>query len=327
MPNEIQFENQYNKWFKIFDSSGAEARVTFDGTLFTNTLYRIVGSSFSGSVKDPNFWNETIAGSGVITQGGKINLITGITANSSAIYQTARLARFISGVYSMNKAVIKMTTPPQINNIRRWGVFNDSNGFFFQFDGLVFSIGWLNNGVPTLINNGNFNGELSPAIVPDGLIHVYYIVYNQHSINFYYDKKLLHVLTATTNNFCNTLDLPNTILNTNYNGNTTNNQIDCLILTTARLGELNSEAKYFHISGVAATYNLKYGAGKLHRIVFNNTSGTSVTIYDNTIAAAPIVGIITTTAGQASMEYDVAFNTGLTIVTLGNNLDATVIYE
>ena len=329
MANEKQTENQFNKWFKIYDQAGNEARLTYDGTQLTNIVTRIIGRAFSGNVKDPNFWKESIVGSGVIAQGGEIRLNTGIVANSSAMYNTLSLARFITGTSSMNKSVVQMQTPPQLNNIRRWGCFNDSNGFFFQFDGLTFSVGWINAGVVTLVDNGNFNGILSPAIVLDGFYHVYYIIYNQHQVSFYYDQKLLHIVNVTTDNLCNTLDLPCTILNQNYGGNITDNRIDCLALATSRLGELQSESKFFHISGAAATYTLKYGAGKLHKIVFNTVTGTTMTLYDSTGALTGTIGVITlgALAIVGSWLYDLPFDNGLTIVVTGNNLDCTVIYE
>ena len=96
--------------------------------------------------------------------------------------------------------------------------------------------------------------------------------------------------------------------------------------TTTTLLETNSQ--YYHISGDAATHILKYGAGVLQKIMYNNTSGTSLTIYDNTEASGVVVGIITTTvASLGEWTYNVPFSNGLTLKTIGNSLDATVLYE
>lgn len=66
----------------------------------------------------------------------------------------------------------------------------------------------------------------------------------------------------------------------------------------------------------------------LQKIMFNNTSGTSLTIYDSPLASGTVIGIITTTQYViGEWTYNVPFSDGLTLVTVGNSLDATIIYE
>jgi hypothetical protein len=101
------------------------------------------------------------------------------------------------------------------------------------------------------------------------------------------------------------------------------------MMNISRLGALITQPTYRHISGNAATYILKYGGGVLHRIVFNNTTGTSLTIYDDSAATAgKEIGLITTATGAiGAWDYSCPFFNGLTIVTAGNGLDATIVYE
>lgn len=77
----------------------------------------------------------------------------------------------------------------------------------------------------------------------------------------------------------------------------------------------------------ATTTVVKSGTGILHGIVINTTTAFTITIYDNTsaagtkiatIAASPVIG--------STFTYDVAFATGLTIVTAGAS-DITVAYK
>lgn len=70
----------------------------------------------------------------------------------------------------------------------------------------------------------------------------------------------------------------------------------------------------------ATTTTVKTGAGVLRRIVNNKAIALSViTIYDNTAASGTKIGTITNPAAllasQLVADYDVAFSTGLTIVT------------
>lgn len=97
-------------------------------------------------------------------------------------------------------------------------------------------------------------------------------------------------------------------------------------LNTGVLGGYN----YNNITAAAPTTTVvKTGSGILHTITFNKPVATCVvTIYDNTSATAPIIGIITVPASPlpVTLTYDVAFDTGLTIVTATEASDITVSY-
>lgn len=84
--------------------------------------------------------------------------------------------------------------------------------------------------------------------------------------------------------------------------------------------------KSAHISTDATTV-IKSGPGILHTICYN-TPGASATatVYDNTSAAAPILAVISLTTSDAPqcLTYDLAFTTGLTIVTAVATTDLTV---
>jgi hypothetical protein len=95
-----------------------------------------------------------------------------------------------------------------------------------------------------------------------------------------------------------------------------------------RMGKFETQPIYYNITGNAATHVLKLGTGILHKIIYNNTSGTSLQIIDNTAGTTPSMGLITTaTAALGVWNYGVPFNTGLIIITVGNGLDATIVYE
>ncbi len=75
---------------------------------------------------------------------------------------------------------------------------------------------------------------------------------------------------------------------------------------------------------------VKSGSGVLKRIVVNKVGGASntCTIYDNTTATGTIIGTIDPVHTQMVFEYDVVFNTGLTIVTAtGTAADLTIVYQ
>lgn len=75
----------------------------------------------------------------------------------------------------------------------------------------------------------------------------------------------------------------------------------------------------------ATTTVVKGSAGYLHSITVNTTAAGTITIYDNTSAAGSKIGTLKASIGENTYVYDVAFGTGLTIVT-GAASDITVSY-
>ena len=78
------------------------------------------------------------------------------------------------------------------------------------------------------------------------------------------------------------------------------------------------------------TTTVKSGSGVLKRIVVNMAGAYSntCTIYDNTSGTGTIIGTIDPVHTQIVFEYDVVFNTGLTIVTAtGTAADLTIVYQ
>jgi len=116
----------------IFDNeTGKRTEVDALGQLKTVKSVNLIGNSFSGDTKDTNFWTETVVGSGSVTQSGEVLLATGETANSSATYQTVRKARKVSGTVNQFRSVARLVTDPQVDNLRRLGAYNGTDGAFF----------------------------------------------------------------------------------------------------------------------------------------------------------------------------------------------------
>jgi hypothetical protein len=90
-------------------------------------------------------------------------------------------------------------------------------------------------------------------------------------------------------------------------------------------GNLNPTAgfSYSHISG-AGTTAVKATSGVLHNITVS-TAATTVTVYDNTTAVAPVIAVIGAVTG--TFTYDISFSTALTIVVVGASADLTVSYK
>ena len=300
------------------------AKVDGLGNLKIVEQARLIGTAFSGTVKDTNFWTETVTGSGAVAQAGEITLTTGVTANSTAKYVTVRKARKVTGAANQFRMVGRLTTDPQANNLRRAGAYDANNGFFFQVDGTTFGVGVRKGGADTIVNSGSFNGNMGASVTLTTTFGRFFIEYDHLSVKFFMNDVLLHTITATTTALTNTLDLNITMENNNSGGNTTDNAFELLFAAIVRLGKLETNTQCYY-AGTNATTVLKYGAGQLIRITVTDNTGTLIA-YDNTAGSGNILGNIDASKTTGTLEFDCPFNNGLTIVTAGTP-KMTVVYE
>lgn len=124
----------------------------------------------------------------------------------------------------------------------------------------------------------------------------------------------------------NTVNTQAVAYNYGYNGTTWDQlQVDA----AKNLKVVQGGNSFAHIS-TATTTTVKSGAGVVHTVTINNlgTVASVTTVYDNTAGSGTVIAAINTLAGQTSYVYDVAFATGLTLVTTGTVApDVTVSYR
>lgn len=306
------------------DQSDINTKVTPFGRLKVANATRIVGTSFSGTTKDPNFWTETVTGSGSVTQAGEIILATGTTADSTAKYQSVRYARHVAGIANELKFTGRLSTDPQANNLRRCGVYDANNGFFFQVNGTTFGVGARKATSDTIVNSGSFNGNLGASLVMTTAIGNFVIWYWERVVYFFIDGYLLHKMPATTTSLTNSLSLPITMECNNTGGNTTDNSFQLFVASVVRFGDLRTEATSYFI-GVNETRVLKYGAGHVHDVTVTDNAGTLL-IYDGLSAAGRLLANFDASKTVGTMVIDAQFSTGLTYVSAGTP-KMTISYE
>jgi len=88
---------------------------------------------------------------------------------------------------------------------------------------------------------------------------------------------------------------------------------------------MNEIFEYRNIT-TATTTVVKSGAGVLKAITVNSTAAGTITVYDNTSAAGTKIATLKASVVEGTYEYNIAFATGLTIVT-GAASDITVSYR
>lgn len=307
--------------------TGTRAEVEPLGSLKTVSPVRLVGTSF-GAVEDANFWTKTVTGSGAVTFDGQATVSTGATADSTAKLVSVRKGRYVPGATNQFRAVARLSTVAEADNIRRFGAYDTNDGFFFQVDGTTFGVGSRKGASDTIVSSGSFNGNYGASVTMDTTIKRLVITYTNVSAKFYVNDILLHTISASTTTSTNTLTLAITMENINSNGNTTDNSFQVRFACIMRLGELLTESIYKYLTTGAGTVVCKYGAGVIHNMIIQDgAAGSSIGIYDALSAVNPILIFNTASiASPQSITFNCPFSTGLTVVITGT-VSTVIIYE
>jgi len=80
-----------------------------------------------------------------------------------------------------------------------------------------------------------------------------------------------------------------------------------------------------HIDSATTTV-VRSGQCVLRYITVNTTAAGAITIYDQTSAASPVVGVLAASVAPGTYRYDCVMANGITVVTAGAS-DITVVYE
>ena len=300
-----------------------------------NPTTRLIGKTFLGATKDTNFWTQTVAGSGSVTQGsGVVVLETGATANSTVQYKTNQIAHWIPGQENTFRCVLKVGDTGAANNIRNWGAFLSTDGLFFQLNNTALNIVSRIGSSDTVIAQASWNGNahgLTNAFTLDTNYHIYEIRYTYSDVHFYIDHNIMHTLEgAGASTFpSGTFDFPVTLQNNNSSGGTADVLMTVGVAFISRVGALETDTAYKNISGAQAGMVLKYGAGRLKDVMVNSIgSSATCVLYDNTAASGTVIATINPLAvGAFYLPYDLTFYNGLTVVTTGATIDVTITYE
>ncbi len=339
VPRALSSEQRLETETVIADDYGWTAECTPFDELRTIEPVRLVGSIFTDTTLDANFWTATLANGGTATPAnGQLPIKTNTTANGSAIIQSVRTARYVGANANSFRAAIDQTAGTA-DNVRRWGAFTATDGCFFYYNGVQFGVVTrrTNSANDIVVYNGNFNGELGATIDAVGVTsRLYEIYWTSRQVYFVLDGTLIHTVHTSAfgggdTTWTDTLHLPIRIENTNSNSSTTSVTMNCRGALIYRLGPLTTDTIKYYAHGAVTTQVLKRGAGKVHRVVVNASgNGSTVTLYDSIGVASGQFAIVAFGAANMSpisLEYQANFYTGLTLTTVNASTDVTVVYE
>jgi hypothetical protein len=228
------------------------------------------------------------------------------------------------------RSVISTPDAGTANNVRRIGADNGNDGLGFVISGTSFGVYYNNNGVITDILSG-FNGNLGTTYAWSTTPKALEVVYFTEGFWFFVDGELLHTIALSTLSapLTRNLSVQLRISNTNSGGSSTNVSLKVWNASIFRLGNSKQRPSYIHIN-TNSTNVLKRSSGTLKRVVINTSGGinNTLTLYDNTSAAAPVIATINTTATGGAFEFDLDFSSGLTaVLATGTAADLTIVYD
>lgn len=182
----------------------------------------LVGTSNEGTILSTDFWTETLANGGTVTVASNIaTMSTNAVADGSTTLESKAKARFIPSTVNVFLAGVRLGDAGTINNKRRWGAFDASNGLFFELDGTTIKCVSRVGGVDTAFTV--FNGEA--PLVLDTNFHQYEIMYNAGRAIFLQDRKRIHTFAPATSSTSGVMDLPIRVENVNSGGLASNVQL------------------------------------------------------------------------------------------------------
>lgn len=280
---------------------------------------------------DLETWNVSVTGTGsAAIANGRLEINTGITANSTARAETEERGRFISGSHQVFRAGIKIGDSGFANNKRRWGVFDATSGYFFEIDNTTLYAVSRRAGTDTRVAAADFSDV--QGFSPFNTSARYEILYFGNTAIFGINGETHHRMSGEVGGLprTNATNFPNAFECNNSGGSTSDVTLIVTGTSQQRYGPDRLTPRMKNVTG-ATTRVLKADAGGLQRVIIGHGSGANTaTFYDNTAASGTIIGSLslnTSVGGSKSVEFGGVFSLGLTVVTTGADTDITVVYD
>jgi hypothetical protein len=169
--NEQDYLNQERSLFEVFNIADHWGNQTDWRPQFSNSNrlkvapYQTVFFNTFQYGKETDVWDERVVGVGTATHNvnaSNVILQVGSTAGSRVIRQTKQVMRYIPGRSATLAFAIRLEQP-QVGIRRRFGLFDEYNGTFFEDDGGTYSyvIRSTTTGITTetRVTRENWNGE------------------------------------------------------------------------------------------------------------------------------------------------------------------------
>jgi hypothetical protein len=279
---------------------------------------------------DTSTWALTIANSATF-EGSFDRLKTNTAANASIKLRSKRRARFIAGtVQSAQMAISLEDDLSPANNVRRWGLFDDDEGWFFEQSGGVLnavlrrsgtdvkipSTSWLQRVEATL--NEPLRCEIRATHLPCEIVAYEFLVNGELA----YRRG-----DGAGNPSPGAIELPLSVENINSDGGTANVGLAIRGLVVGRYGIVRGdEPRSVDIGDTSGV--VKNKCGRLHRVIIGvaGADGDTVTFHNGTGTGGERLLVV-----DASIVHEVecgfSFDQLYAEVSSGATCDVVVVFD
>lgn len=305
-------------------------RGTISAQLLTTEQRLIAGGSLDGTTLDTNLFSTTVANNGTVSiAGGAVRVRTGSTADGAAKLNSVRTARFVAGRSNICSISASLSHSGTSNNVTEWGVGTTDNRIVFRLSGTTLSCVVRSAGSDVVdVASTSWNSNRTVPTLTN--MNFYEIHYNAILVYFLINGVVMHVVTklnaTSTTATVEDLNMPIRLSNTNSSSSTSDLSIYATGVVVLGTSSTDPISSYKNIT-TATTTLCAIGAGELKRITLNTAANGTVKLYDG-VTAVNIFASITVSSSDIPTvwEFDLQFNTGLTIVTSAAT-DITVVFE
>jgi hypothetical protein len=277
---------------------------------------------------DTQTWASTLTGTGgAAIVNGRLDLTTGVTANSTSRVNTRRVGRFVSGSHQLFRVGVKFTDVANTNNRQRLGAYDDTSGYFWELDsGTLYAVS-RRAGTDTRVAAADFN--IIDDFVVAATSYRLEILYFGNTAIFSVNGEPHHRMSGEVSGLprTNGTNFPNRFECINYGGSTTARTLTVTGTSQQRYGPDHTSPRYVRVLGAGTTV-LKSDSGRLHRVIVSaGIGGNTTTIYDDPAAAVNVIAALGVGPIIGSVEIGVDFNNGLAVIQTGAATDVTYIFD
>jgi hypothetical protein len=318
--------------------TGAESLIAPNGVLHIAQLVRLVGDNFrDGQPLLDTLWRTDTINGGIINNvDGELDMETGTAGDGEVIVDSFRRARFLTGTFNLSHQAMSLPNWQATDVCREFGCYDPADASGSAMDGVVWRnddgawyVARYKNGVEVETTpEASFNNTATNPFKKDDNIHIYEIMFNAGTIFFLQDRKLIHRMSSTSSAAYGTPHLRAGARIYNKNGNTTNNKLVSRGNSIGRLGSRDVAPNFKFIEN-SGTFPIKNNPGTLHKIILTDlgTGAATITFYNSVTGSGEIITRLDTNDVIGTLDYELEFDEGLTIVASGGNVQFTVVFD
>lgn len=179
----------------VAGEDGIVGTVTHFGAIHVARITRVLGGNIGANALDTQRWTATNTAPGTLTLNAGVGVLNSGGTGGKVVLQTNRRAIFVAGQTARFQSGVGIPDGGIPGVRRRWGMFDEEDGCFFEDNQGVFRIVTRVAGVDETYPHNGFEGD--PTLLPYNTIHRYRIEYGTDRVLFRMGERTVHDVRAS----------------------------------------------------------------------------------------------------------------------------------